>query len=890
MKYKRLEISDLQDKVFIGIFGENESGKSTIGDVVSFALFGCGVRFPKDNLSQLIQWDAANCEVKVSFSITEGEYTVVRYLDQSNEHRAALYKGSQSTPIAKGANVVTKEIENLTKLNFENFRYSFYLAQKEINILKENKVSTREILHKMLGFDCMEKSCEYLKQEILSLQERLKKIEIEIETTRALIKNIKSDSNLERMLFKQLEEIKKSKNQAQEDFDKNEKELSKYQEMSESHCKMSSCFTTLEISIYYQFYKEKLQQTTDDLSFIYAFLREAHKNFEKKQKDKKEDLLKNQEQQEEIEKWNKEVCNLQLLLDEYDKKIQKQLGYSGKDQNETCKTSLTLAVQKKQKQMLWLNRIKNFTFFSIFLLLLCHLWVWAGVLSGEKKQGFAFLSYSQDMAIFFLVISGVLFAFFSLLVWRIQKKYKQSQLLLHNLVCEIDFLKKEAQICSSFNKNDLKSFSSLDHIQDQSIHKKHLDIQERFQYIFQRYSNIEETRERLEKEEKKNIEVQQEIDQKILKIENFLKNLQSLAKGIDLSFMPQEPSQYSLEKMEEIEKKIYDLLTALQDYRTGLQTYEIQSPIEISKAWQEYEQNRLRFRELSGMVSLGGGTGMFNRLKGALRQKTFDKLFQSIQQEKENFFATIPTLHSLQEKVNDFQRARWIYQEKLSECLPTLKELEIKSQKCQEELIYKKEITTKIQSLLRQAQEIENTKIVYSLSLQMMQESLDSADKKFGPALSRAISKVLPSFTKGRYQKVKVLDDLSIKVLSPEKNDFVDIHELSGGAMDQLFLALRLAFAQAIMSIKASKDWKQFLFFDEPILSFDEKRSDSFLDFLSEYSKSFLQIFMISPRCFPKESFNLVIHTSLDSNILILSGKNTQKINKEYLQLPPKKT
>lgn len=82
------------------------------------------------------------------------------------------------------------------------------------------------------------------------------------------------------------------------------------------------------------------------------------------------------------------------------------------------------------------------------------------------------------------------------------------------------------------------------------------------------------------------------------------------------------------------------------------------------------------------------------------------------------------------------------------------------------------------------------------------------------------------------------------------------------------------------MSVKLGKEWRQFLFFDEPILSFDEKRSDSFIDFLSEYSKNFVQIFMISPRFFPKEFFNLVIHTSLEDNILILSGKNTQKMKK----------
>ena len=864
MKYKRLEISDLQDKVFIGIFGENESGKSTIGDVVSFALFGSSVRFSKENLTQLIHWEAESCEVKATFRIADGEeYTVCRYMDQSQDHRALLYKASQSNPIAKGAHTVTQEIENLTRFNFENFRYSFYLAQKEINILKEKKVNMREILHKMLGFDCMEKSCEYLSQELKNLQIRLEKIETEIECNRTIIKNIKADVSLERNLSKQWEEFKKQKKQAQEDFDKNEKELSKYKEMVESHTKMSDSFHVLEIALYYEFYKEKLNQTIQEISTIYGILREEKKVIEKKRKQKLEEAQNIQNQKDLLKRLEKEISDLKFLLDAHRQSIQEKLSL------------FRFRLEKTKREIFFRKLLIFFLFCSTFFSLGFLLWNFV----------FAFLEKQNQSFLLSHVFTKILFLFSCATMLWIYKKKQQSDIVSRNLCIEIEQCQKEDQICLSFPSYKLQGlFTPLETIQNEEIQAKIKFLQKEFAEIFEKYSSLEEFKEKLEKEEQKNIESQKNLDQRFSKIENLLKTLEGLVKGLDTNFIPPENKEEYLRNIDDLQKNIYDLLSHSQEYRTGLQTYEARNPIEISKAWDEYEQNRSRFRDIFEMNALGGGTGMFDRLKSALRQKTFEKLSQSIQQEREKFFSTIPTLHELQEKTNDFQRARWIYQEKLTECLPSLKETELKYQKCQEELAYKKDITGKIQSLLRQKQELENIKEVHGLTLQIMKESLESADKRFGPALSRAMSKVLPSFTKGRYQKVQVLDDLSIKVFSTEKNDYVDIYELSGGAMDQLFLSLRLAFSQAIMSVKVGKNWKQFLFFDEPILSFDEKRSDSFIDFLSEYSQNFVQIFMISPRFFPKEFFNLVIETDLENTILIVSGRNTQKMKKELFQ------
>ena len=40
MKFRVLDLREIPDKGLIGIIGENEAGKSTIGEAISFGLFG----------------------------------------------------------------------------------------------------------------------------------------------------------------------------------------------------------------------------------------------------------------------------------------------------------------------------------------------------------------------------------------------------------------------------------------------------------------------------------------------------------------------------------------------------------------------------------------------------------------------------------------------------------------------------------------------------------------------------------------------------------------------------------------------------------------------------------------------------------------------------------
>ena len=54
LKYARLELNDLPESGIIAIDGLNESGKSTVGETVCFALFGRTFSLDVEELDKLV--------------------------------------------------------------------------------------------------------------------------------------------------------------------------------------------------------------------------------------------------------------------------------------------------------------------------------------------------------------------------------------------------------------------------------------------------------------------------------------------------------------------------------------------------------------------------------------------------------------------------------------------------------------------------------------------------------------------------------------------------------------------------------------------------------------------------------------------------------------------
>jgi DNA repair exonuclease SbcCD ATPase subunit len=122
-------------------------------------------------------------------------------------------------------------------------------------------------------------------------------------------------------------------------------------------------------------------------------------------------------------------------------------------------------------------------------------------------------------------------------------------------------------------------------------------------------------------------------------------------------------------------------------------------------------------------------------------------------------------------------------------------------------------------------------------------------------ALEKEIEKYLAIFTDGKYGQVEVnKETLEFAVYSDEKGDWVKPEDLSGGVIDEFYLAFRVALAQLIFG-----DKKPPLILDDPFVNFDSVRLDKTLDFFKTLAAEYQIIIFTLGDSYDKVADNIVL-------------------------------
>ena len=137
---------------------------------------------------------------------------------------------------------------------------------------------------------------------------------------------------------------------------------------------------------------------------------------------------------------------------------------------------------------------------------------------------------------------------------------------------------------------------------------------------------------------------------------------------------------------------------------------------------------------------------------------------------------------------------------------------------------------------LQQALKHEQRRVrVYQLARDLVSQARSEVLSSSEEALEQEIQSCLAVFTAGKYAQVKMdRQDLRFWVHSAEKADWVRPEELSGGVVDEFYLAFRLAVAKLIFG-----DKRPPLIFDDPFVNFDSLRLASTLGFLKKLSADY---------------------------------------------------
>ncbi|GHO44250.1 AAA family ATPase [Ktedonospora formicarum] len=155
--------------------------------------------------------------------------------------------------------------------------------------------------------------------------------------------------------------------------------------------------------------------------------------------------------------------------------------------------------------------------------------------------------------------------------------------------------------------------------------------------------------------------------------------------------------------------------------------------------------------------------------------------------------------------------------------------------------------------------------------------------RKVVPRTETYIQQILPLLTSGRYHDVHLTTDeeegtisggpMRLAVWEAAAGEYISKAALSGGTADQLSLALRLAFAIAVLP-QEEQAAPGFALLDEPLSSFDRARAQALVDVVSgdTLSKHFEQVILIShssafdPAMFPYHLYmnnGLVVESNL---------------------------
>jgi DNA repair exonuclease SbcCD ATPase subunit len=157
---------------------------------------------------------------------------------------------------------------------------------------------------------------------------------------------------------------------------------------------------------------------------------------------------------------------------------------------------------------------------------------------------------------------------------------------------------------------------------------------------------------------------------------------------------------------------------------------------------------------------------------------------------------------------------------------------------------------------LQEALKHEERKVkVYELTRKFVSRARTEILSSTGEALEKEIQRDLAVFTNGKYKLVRVNKEaLEFGVYSDEKGDWVQPEDLSGGVIDEFYLAFRLALARLIFG-----DKKPPLILDDPFVNFDSVRLANTLNFFKTLASDYQIIIFTLSDLYDKVADNIIL-------------------------------
>jgi len=165
------------------------------------------------------------------------------------------------------------------------------------------------------------------------------------------------------------------------------------------------------------------------------------------------------------------------------------------------------------------------------------------------------------------------------------------------------------------------------------------------------------------------------------------------------------------------------------------------------------------------------------------------------------------------------------------------------------------ELEEELESLRENLKQEERRVKVYELAKESLSQAKDDAFSSANEVLEKETQKYFAVFTNGKYNQVKVgKENSEFWIYSPEKDGWVKPEELSGGVIDEFYLAYRLALVKLIFSNK-----KPPLLLDDPFGNFDLLRLNKALLLFKDLSKDYQIIIFTLKDVYDEAADNIIL-------------------------------
>jgi uncharacterized protein YhaN len=139
------------------------------------------------------------------------------------------------------------------------------------------------------------------------------------------------------------------------------------------------------------------------------------------------------------------------------------------------------------------------------------------------------------------------------------------------------------------------------------------------------------------------------------------------------------------------------------------------------------------------------------------------------------------------------------------------------------------EIQEEYAAACRKRDDLAKDAAALDTALLALEKAAEKRHRLLAPELNKRVGDVISTLTHGRYQKVRIDNDLNVTVSASEAGREVDLTALSAGTVDQFYFAVRVAMADLI-----SQDRKLPLFMDDPFMQYSPQRLRRVLEYVSK--------------------------------------------------------